>query len=52
MARFLAPIALALTVAFTGAAFAGSNDGIGSNNGLAISASNGTLTPHGLWDAR
>jgi len=46
MARFLAPIALALTVAFTGVASAGSNDG------LRMAAANGTLTPHGVWDAR
>ena len=46
MDRFLAPIALALTVAFTAAAIAAPSDG------LKAAAQNGTLTPHGIWDAR
>jgi len=47
MARFLAPIALALSVALCGAASA-ANYG----DGLKMSAQLGTLTPHGVWDGR
>lgn len=46
MARFIAPIALALSVAFSGAAFAKHVDA------LKTSAQLGTLTPGGVWDGR
>ena len=46
MARFLAPIALALSIAFTGAALADQNEG------LKIAAGTSALTPHGVWDGR
>lgn len=46
MARFLAPIALALSFAVTSAALAGHDDALKTSSQI------GTLTPHGVWDGR
>ena len=48
MNRFIAPLALALVVALSGAASA---DPV-QNEGLRIAAGTSALTPHGVFDGR